>query len=87
MIDDELGRLQRIDLLRIATHHPHGIAHGRQIDDCRHTGEVLEQNPGRHERDLDRWLCLRIPGCHGFDILCRDRRAILATQQILEQNP
>ena len=50
VIDHELDRLQRIDLLRIAAERHDAVAHRRQIDDARHAGEVLQQDPRRHER-------------------------------------
>ena len=52
VIDDELDRLQRIDLLRIAAERDDAVAHRRQIDDAGHAGEVLQQDPRRHERDF-----------------------------------
>ena len=35
---------ERIDLGRIAAHLLHGVAHGGQIDDGRHAGEILQQH-------------------------------------------
>ena len=52
VVDDQLGRLQRIDQLGIAAERLHGVAHRGQIDDRRHAGEVLQQDAARHERDL-----------------------------------
>ena len=41
-----------IDAIRIATERHHRVAHGRQVDDAGHAGEVLEQDARRHERDF-----------------------------------
>jgi hypothetical protein len=30
----------------------HRVAHGGEVDDGRHAGEVLEDHAGRHEREL-----------------------------------
>ena len=42
MIDHQLGGKQRIDFLRIAAEFAHGVAHGGQIDDGGHAGEILQ---------------------------------------------
>ena len=54
VIDHELDRLQRIDALRIAAESGDAVAHRGQIGHARHAGEILEQHPRRHERDLGR---------------------------------
>ena len=41
VVDDQLGRLQRVDQPGIAAQRLHRIAHGREIDHCRHAGEIL----------------------------------------------
>ena len=52
VIDDELDRLQRVDLVRIAAEPRDAVAHRGEIDDRRHAGEVLQQHARRRERDL-----------------------------------
>ena len=52
VIDDELDRLQRIHLLRIAAQRDDAIAHRRQIHHAGHASEVLQQDPRRHEGDF-----------------------------------
>ena len=87
VIDHQLRRLQRIDLLRIPTQRPHRIPHRRQIHHRRHTRKVLHQHPRRHVSNLGRWLRLRVPRRQKLDVLRRHRLAIFTTQQILQQNP
>ena len=41
-----------LTLRRVAPEVGHRVAHDRQVDDRRNAGEVLEQDPRRHERDL-----------------------------------
>ena len=53
VVDHQIDRDQRVDLLRIAAQPLHGRPHGGQIDDARHAGEVLQHDAGRLERDLD----------------------------------
>ena len=53
VVDDHLGRGQRVDLVRVAAEVGHRLAHGGQVDDAGHAGEVLHDHPGRGELDLD----------------------------------
>ena len=52
VVDDEVRRHHRVDPGRIAAHPFGGRAHGRQVHHGRNPGEVLEQDPGRHEGDF-----------------------------------
>ena len=52
MVDDELDRLERIDLLRVAAEADDAVAHGREIDNGGNAGEVLQQHARGRERDL-----------------------------------
>ena len=42
VVDDQLGRLQRVDAVRGSPEPDHTVAHGRQVDHDRHAGEVLQ---------------------------------------------
>ncbi len=52
VVDDQLGGLERVDLLRVAAEGLHGVAHGSEIDDGGDAGEVLHEDAGGHESDL-----------------------------------
>ncbi len=52
MIDDQIHRHERIDLLRIAAEILHRVPHRGEIDDCRNAGEILHQYAGRPEGDF-----------------------------------
>ena len=54
VVDHQVDRHQRVDLLRVAAEPPHGASHGRQIHHARHAGEVLQDHPGRLEGNFDR---------------------------------
>ena len=86
VIDDQLDRLQRIDLGRIAAERLHGVAHRRQIDDARDAGEILQQHAARRERDFLGRLGVRIPLGERLDIGRADGQAVLGAQQVFEQN-
>ena len=87
MVDDEIDRHQRIDLLRIAAERDESVAHRREIDDGRHAGEILHQHARRAEGDLTLGLALLgQPFGEALDMLLGDRAAVLVAQQILEQH-
>ena len=86
MVDDQVDRDQRIDLLGIAAERPHGVAHRGEVDHRRHAGEILHQHARRPEGDLAIALLRRQPGGHGADVVGGDRALVLAAQQVLEQH-
>ncbi|MNY61923.1 hypothetical protein D3C86_1986690 [compost metagenome] len=49
MVNNQVDRNERIDLLRVAAGFLDGIAHGCQIDNHRYAGEVLQHDAGRDE--------------------------------------
>ena len=87
MVDDEVDRNQRVDLLRIAAERGHGIAHRREIDHRRHAGEILHQHAGRTIGDLDAGRALvGEPAGDRLDALPGDRAAVLVAQQVFQQH-
>ena len=87
MIDDEVNRHQRVDFFGVAAKLEHGVAHGGQIDDCRHTSKILHQHAGRAEGDLAVGLALVFePDCNGSNVFLGDGAAILEAQQVFQQN-
>ena len=53
VVDHHLGGRQRVDLVGVAAEVADRLAHGGQVDDAGHAGEVLHDHPGRGELDLD----------------------------------
>jgi predicted ABC-class ATPase len=45
VVDDQVDGHQRVDDLGVTCRLLGGAAHGRQIDDGRHAGEILHQHP------------------------------------------
>jgi hypothetical protein len=86
VINDQLGRRQRIDLRRIAAEVLHGLAHGGQVHHAWHAGEVLHHHASGRELDLRARLGVRVPVRQGLDVLGRDVRAVLGAKQVLEQH-
>ena len=86
VIDDELDRLQRVDLLRVAAEPHDAVAHRGEIDDRRHAGEVLQQHARRGERDLRLLAGLHVPPGQRLNVVRIDEPGVLAAQQVLEQD-
>ena len=47
VVDDQLGRGERVDLGRVAAEVGDGLAHRGEVDDAGHAGEVLHDHAGR----------------------------------------
>ena len=61
VVDHELDRDQRVDLLRVAAEVGHRVPHRGEVDDGRDAGEVLEQDARGREGDLAARLVGRDP--------------------------
>jgi hypothetical protein len=87
VVDDEVDRVERVDLLRVAAERHDPVAHRREVDHRRHAGEVLHQHAGRAVGDLARVAAaLRGPVGEGADVVLRDRLAVLEAQHVLEHD-
>ncbi len=86
VIDDEVDRDQRVDLLGVATERLHRIAHRGEIHHCGHAGEVLHQHPRRTERDFMLELALLQPFRDGLDVFLLHRATVFIAQQVLQQH-
>jgi hypothetical protein len=86
VVDDELHRHQRVDPLRIAAQLVHRVAHRGEVHDGRHAREILHQHARGGVGDLARGLVGCHPGGEVLDVARRDRAAVLATQEVLEQD-
>ncbi len=87
VVDDEVDRHQRVDLLRIASQRGEAVTHGGQVDHGRNAGEILHQHAGRTVGDLDAGGALvGQPGGYGLDGLLGDGAAVFVAQEVLKQN-
>ena len=82
VVDHELDRDQRVDLLGVAAEVGHRVSHRGEIDDGRDAREVLEQHAGGCEGDLAARLVGRHPAGDGLDVLAR-----AVAEHVLEQDP
>ena len=86
VVDHQIDRRQRIDLLGVAAHGLHGVAHGRQIDHGGHAGEILHQHARRAIGDFAVGFAVLQPGADGLDIVHLHRAAVLMAQQVFQQH-
>ena len=86
VIDDQINRHQRVHLPRIAAELDDAVAHGGQIDDPGHTGEILHQNARRAEGDFLVRTALGQPAGNRAGVIDRVAAAVLKAQHVLEQH-
>ncbi len=86
VVDHQFGRGERVDLVRVAAKFGDGLAHGGQVDNAGHAGEVLHDDAAGRELDLGRWLGVRIPAGQGTDVVGSDIEAVLGAQQVFQQD-
>ena len=86
MIDDEIDRDQRVDLLGIAAERLHRVAHRGEIDHRRHAGEILHQHARRAEGDFMLEFTLPQPFRHCDDVFLLHRAVVFIAQQVFQQH-
>jgi hypothetical protein len=86
VIDDQLGRQQRVDPGGVAAQAPHRLAHGGQIDHRGNAGEILQQDAAGLKGDLVGGLGLGLPAGQRADVGGAHRAPVLRAQQILQQD-
>ncbi len=86
MVDDEIYRLQGIDLIGVASHFDHRVTHDGEIHNARNASEVLQKHTSRHEGNFLVRGGFCVPADERFDILSSHDSPILVAQQILEEN-
>ena len=86
VIDHQIDRNQRLDSPRIdAPRHRH-LAHGRQVAEQRHPGEILQDNASDDERNLLAARRLRLPVCQFADMPFAHPLAVAVAQQRLKHD-
>ena len=86
VIDDQFGGREGIDALGIAAQSLDGVAHGRQIDDCGHAGEVLHEHASRHVGDFAARLGLGVPVGKELNVGGGDVHSVFAAQQVFKED-
>ena len=86
MVDDQVDRDQRIDLLRVAAELLHRVAHRGEVDDGGDAGEILHQHARRAILDLAVDPPLLQPVGHRLQVLAGDGLAVFEAEQVFEQH-
>ncbi len=86
VIDDEIRRLERVDLVRVTTEQDDRLAHRGEVDHAGDAREILEQHAPGVEGDLLGRDGLGVPVQHRLDVLAADDAAVLVAEEVLEQN-
>ena len=86
VVDHEVRGDEGIHARGIAAEVGHRVAHRRQVDDGGHAGEVLEQDPRGHERDLGVDRRAGPPRREGLHVGRADQSAAGVPKRVLEQD-
>ena len=86
VVDHELSGGQRIHLVDVPAQVTDRLAHGGQVDDAGHAGEVLHDHAGRRELDLDARVGRRVPIGDRVDVVLGDVGAVFGAQQVLREH-
>ena len=70
----------------VAAHPRDGVAHGREIGDGGHAGEILQQHSRRHKGDFRALFCDGLPFGQALYIVGVHEAAVFLAQQVFEQN-
>ena len=87
VVHHERHRHERLDHGGILAHPFHRGAHGREVDEQGHAGEVLEDDAGDDERNFGRPLGVRLPVGQLDDILLPHPSPVQVAEQGLEDDP
>ena len=86
VVDDQVGRHQRLDACRVSADRGHRVAHCGEIDDGRNPGEVLQQDAGRHEWNLGFDGGVRLPCRERARLGVADDTTPSVTEHVLHQD-
>ncbi len=86
VIDDQVDRHQRFDASRRASFGNGGIAHGGEVGEQRHAGEVLQDDAGDDEGDLLAARRVRLPAGEFADVRLGHRDPVDMAQQAFEDD-
>ena len=85
VVDDQVGRDERVDPCGIAPHGPDPVPHGGQVHDRGDSGEVLQHHPRWHEGEV-RTRVDGAPRRDGRDVVLRHMTVTCVAQHVLEEN-
>ena len=86
VVDHQVRGDERVDPGRVAAQGCHRVAHGREVHHGGHAGEVLEDDPGRHERDLGRDAGAGAPAGEDPHVGLLDHASAGVAEDVLEED-
>jgi hypothetical protein len=86
VVDDEFRGGKRIDFFRVSAEFSHCLAHRGQVDDARHTREVLHDHPCWSELDFRVGFRGGVPITERANLFSGDVFAVFCPQQVFEQD-
>ena len=86
VIDDQIDRAERVDLLRIAAQTSNCVSHGSEIDHSGHSGEILEDNSCRLEGDFNGFAGQFLPVEDILHVLGSDLELIAVSDRTFEED-
>ena len=86
MVDDQVNRDQRVDLLRVTAQPGGGASQRRQVHHGRHTGEILHDHSSGLEGHLAAARVAAAPGCESQHILLAHLEPVTLAQGSLQQD-
>jgi hypothetical protein len=86
VVDHEIDRHARLHASEVRSPGSDGGAHGREVDQERHAGEVLKQDTPDDERHLRRPRSVGPLSGEGLDVFVPDSQAIDVTEHRLEKD-
>ena len=82
VVNHHLGRRQRVDLLRVSPELGNCLAHGCEVYDAGHAGEVLHDHPCWRELNLLAGFGIWVPVSECLNVLAGDVCPVLGAQQV-----
>ena len=86
VIDDEVDRLERVDLRSVAAESRERVAHCGEVHDRGNSGEILEKDSRGAERDFFLLLAADVPVCQRFDVLALDELSVLVPEEVFQED-
>ena len=86
VVDDEIDWLERVDQPGVPAESRQSVSHGGEIDDGRHSGEILEEDARGPERDFLFQRALHVPAGQRADVVGFDELAVFVPEQVFEED-
>ena len=86
VVDDQVHLAKRVDLFGVSAHFAHGSSHRSEVDYCGHAGEVLKDDSGGLERNLQSLFRSFLPAKDSLDVLLFDGEFVAVPHGTFKQH-